>query len=218
MGSTSDRVNKVSHYNALPIECIDVIKYFDLPIGNVIKYCWRAGLKKEEGISDIDKEIEDLRKAEYYLKCKITMLEEQKAKHEGKHVNVTFVRARKPYTTMVDGKDRVTVRIMDSEDYAEAVHNPFVTNIGLAKENGLIPVLIYGEEMFVDNGLSTYNAGIIFAGSVDEAKKYFEEQCGKWAVCYSGLEFIATDGSCDKHALVYACNQVEFSPESEWRI
>lgn len=76
----SDRVNKVTHYNALPIECIDVIKWFDLPIGNVIKYCWRAGLKKEEGIADIDKEIEDLKKAEYYLKCKINMLEEKKKK------------------------------------------------------------------------------------------------------------------------------------------
>lgn len=77
-----ERVNKVAHYNALSIECIDVIKWFDLPIGNVIKYCWRAGLKKEEGIADIDKEIEDLKKAEYYLKCKINMLEEKKKREK----------------------------------------------------------------------------------------------------------------------------------------
>lgn len=38
---------------------------FDL--GNVIKYTLRAGHKSEEGYSDSDKELEDLRKAKWYL-------------------------------------------------------------------------------------------------------------------------------------------------------
>jgi len=213
-----DRVNKVSHYNALPIECIDVIKYFDLPIGNVIKYCWRAGLKKEEGISQIDKEIEDLKKAQYYLNCKIAMLEEQKAREELGHSPVasTIVQARTPYTNTIDGKGRVTVRMADADDYREAVKNPYATNTSRARNEGLVSALIYGEEMFSDGGVAVYDIGIIFAKSVDEAKAYFEKQCGKWAVCYSDLKFIAMDGGRE-HSLAYEYGNVEFNPDSEWR-
>ena len=40
-----------------------------------MKYLWRAGLKKEEGISDINKQIEDLKKAIFYLNDEIYRLE-----------------------------------------------------------------------------------------------------------------------------------------------
>lgn len=45
------------------LECIEVIR--DMPSwkGNAIKYLWRCGLKKEKGMSDVDKEIQDLEKA-----------------------------------------------------------------------------------------------------------------------------------------------------------
>lgn len=217
--TNESRVNKVSHYNALPIECIDVIKYFDLPIGNVIKYCWRAGLKKEEGISQIDKEIEDLKKARYYLDCKINMLEEKKVHEELEHSPEasTIVTARTPYTNTIDGKGRVTVRMLDDEDYAEAIRNPYVSNTTRAKNEGLIPVLLYGEEMLSSGNVAAYNIGIIFAKTVDDAKAYFEAHCGKWAVCYSDLNIIVLDGG-SAHSITYEYGNVEFNPDSEWRV
>ena len=74
-----DRVNHPSYYNEHPsgVECIDIIKHYDFCIGNVIKYVWRAGLKKEQGLSDKQKEIEDLKKALFYLNEKIKMLENE---------------------------------------------------------------------------------------------------------------------------------------------
>lgn len=63
------------------IECIEITKHYDFCIGNVIKYVWRSGIKKEQGKSDIDKEIEDLEKAKWYLDCKIKMLKDSGGKH-----------------------------------------------------------------------------------------------------------------------------------------
>jgi hypothetical protein len=36
-------------------------------VANALKYLWRAGLKPEMGKADVDKEIEDLRKALWYI-------------------------------------------------------------------------------------------------------------------------------------------------------
>lgn len=71
-----DRVNHPSHYMKHPsgIECIDVTRYYDFCIGNAIKYLWRSGLKSEEGMEDIDKQIEDLQKAIWYINDKINQL------------------------------------------------------------------------------------------------------------------------------------------------
>ena len=44
-------------------------------LGNAIKYLWRCGLKVEEGMTPRDKEIEDLKKAVYYINRKINNLE-----------------------------------------------------------------------------------------------------------------------------------------------
>ena len=65
---TMENVNHPKHYNQLPIECIDVVKHFDFCIGNVIKYCWRAGLKNS------DTELQDLEKAKWYLEHRINEL------------------------------------------------------------------------------------------------------------------------------------------------
>lgn len=53
------------------IECIDVIRNMPTWKGNVIKYLWRCGEKHEEGLSDKDKELEDMKKALWYLQDKI---------------------------------------------------------------------------------------------------------------------------------------------------
>ena len=71
-----DNVNHPSHYTSHPsgIECITITQYHDFCIGNAIKYLWRAGLKKDADKSDIEKEIEDLEKARWYINQKIKLL------------------------------------------------------------------------------------------------------------------------------------------------
>ncbi len=82
-------VNHPSHYNTnnptiyfnngkeiieIPVECIDVIR--DMPSwkGNAIKYLWREGLKEDSSLSEVEKEIEDLEKAIWYIQDKINQL------------------------------------------------------------------------------------------------------------------------------------------------
>ena len=69
----ADSVNHPAHYNSHPsgIECIEIARHHNFNIGNTIKYLWRAGLKSEEGMEDTDKQIEDLKKAIWYLKDEI---------------------------------------------------------------------------------------------------------------------------------------------------
>ena len=64
-----ENVNHPKHYNSHPngIECIDIIRHYVCDIANAIKYLWRAGLKSEMGMEDAEKEIEDLKKALWYI-------------------------------------------------------------------------------------------------------------------------------------------------------
>lgn len=57
------------HYNSHPsgVECIDIAEHYNFNVGNAIKYLWRAGIKKEQGLSDLEKELEDIDKAIWYL-------------------------------------------------------------------------------------------------------------------------------------------------------
>lgn len=75
-------MNRVQHpnYYQLPngIEVLDVVRHMDFCLGNVVKYVIRAGRKSEQGLSDIDKSIEDLEKAKYYLEDRIKHLKEER--------------------------------------------------------------------------------------------------------------------------------------------
>ena len=73
----TDNVNHPSHYTSHPsgIECITITRHYCFAIGSAIKYLWRAGLKKEQGLEDKEKEIEDLRKAIWYINDRIKQLE-----------------------------------------------------------------------------------------------------------------------------------------------
>lgn len=65
---THDPVNHPQHYCQISgVECIDVIENFTFCIGSAIKYAWRAGLKGDQ--------IEDLRKARWFLDREISRLE-----------------------------------------------------------------------------------------------------------------------------------------------
>lgn len=76
-----DKVNHPSHYCWLKelcgIEVIDITRHLDFDLGNAIKYILRAGHKSEEGYNNVDKEIEDLQKAVFYINDKINMLNDK---------------------------------------------------------------------------------------------------------------------------------------------
>lgn len=72
-----DSVNNPEHYTSTNIEPIDYIedKQLGFCLGNVLKYISRAGRKHSNGKTDLDKEIEDLKKAKWYLERRIYELE-----------------------------------------------------------------------------------------------------------------------------------------------
>lgn len=76
-----DKVNHPDHYTWLKekcgIEVIDITRHMDFCLGNAIKYLLRAGYKSEEGYSKDKKEIEDLKKAIWYIKDKIKQIKEK---------------------------------------------------------------------------------------------------------------------------------------------
>lgn len=71
-----EAVNHPSHYTSGKIEVIDYItdQKLDFALGNVVKYVSRAGKKHENGMDDMDKTIQDLEKAQFYLRHKINVL------------------------------------------------------------------------------------------------------------------------------------------------
>lgn len=77
-----EKVSHPSHYTWLKdlcgIEVIDITRHLDFDTGNAIKYLLRCGYKSEEGYSNTEKAIEDLRKAIFYINDKIQMLESKK--------------------------------------------------------------------------------------------------------------------------------------------
>ena len=62
-----DMVNHPPHYTKHPsgVECIQVTEHMNFNLGNVIKYIWRCDEKHEVPIQDLEK-------AEFYLKREIT--------------------------------------------------------------------------------------------------------------------------------------------------
>jgi hypothetical protein len=64
-----DYVNHPPHYTAHPskVECITITEWMNFNIGNAVKYLWRSG---EKGF-----EIQDLKKARWYIDREIARLE-----------------------------------------------------------------------------------------------------------------------------------------------
>ena len=79
--ASNDKVDHPSHYTWLKdlcgIEVIDITRHMDFNLGNSIKYILRSGHKKEEGYTDKQKTIEDLKKAIWYLNDEIKMLQKK---------------------------------------------------------------------------------------------------------------------------------------------
>lgn len=81
LNKVEDKVNHPSHYTWLKekcgIEVIDITRHLDFDSGNAVKYILRAGYKSEEGYSNKEKQIEDFKKAIWYLNDKLKMLENE---------------------------------------------------------------------------------------------------------------------------------------------
>lgn len=56
-GSPTSKVDHPAHYNAHPsgVECIDIVEHFNFNVGNAIKYLWRAGVKSDSPVEDLEK-------------------------------------------------------------------------------------------------------------------------------------------------------------------
>lgn len=52
-------VDHPKHYNKHPsgIECIDIVEHMGFNLGNAMKYIWRADLKHDAPIEDLEKAI-----------------------------------------------------------------------------------------------------------------------------------------------------------------
>ena len=68
----SDTVNNPRHYTSHPsgVECIEITEHMSFNLGNAVKYIWRASLK--------GKEVEDLRKARWYIDREIKRITKEK--------------------------------------------------------------------------------------------------------------------------------------------
>lgn len=67
----TDMVNSPPHYKAHPsgIECIQITEYMTFNLGSAVKYIWR---NEEKG-----NQIEDLKKAAWYINREIARLEQK---------------------------------------------------------------------------------------------------------------------------------------------
>lgn len=71
-----DAVHHPKHYTSHPsgVECIDITKHYNFQIGNAMKYLWRQGLKNENGLDPVEKQIQDCEKAIWYIQSYINDL------------------------------------------------------------------------------------------------------------------------------------------------
>jgi hypothetical protein len=60
----TDPVNHPPHYTQHPsgVECIQITEHMNFCIGNAVKYIWRAGLKHDDAIEDLEKAVWYLRR------------------------------------------------------------------------------------------------------------------------------------------------------------
>lgn len=71
----TDNVNHPKHYTSHPsgIECIQITEHMNFNLGNAVKYLWRTDHKNG---------LEDLKKAEFYIKREIQRLETERQKKD----------------------------------------------------------------------------------------------------------------------------------------
>lgn len=84
----NNNVSHPKHYTQHPsgVECIEIVEHYPFNLGAVIKYIWRAGLK--------DDDIQDLKKAQWYLDREINKREKEKEKNFEIHKKDSVIELR----------------------------------------------------------------------------------------------------------------------------
>jgi len=114
-----DNVNKPPHYTAHPsgVECIQITEHMNFCLGNALKYIWRAGLKQNE--------VEDLKKAVWYLNREIERLENGKEERMGKSHPIEHRKSNKsiesPRRVETNNKKRGLFDIEHFVQYGETI-------------------------------------------------------------------------------------------------
>jgi len=69
----TDMVNHPPHYTSHPsgVECVQITEHMNFNLGNAVKYIWRAGLKTDDPVKDLEK-------AEFYIRREIDRLKRAK--------------------------------------------------------------------------------------------------------------------------------------------
>lgn len=106
-----DPVNRPQHYveQAVRFEPIDILRWAPFDLGNALKYMIRAGHKNDA--------LEDLRKAEWYLKC---------ARESARISCYPYSSFMKQYKLMLSKFGGIPEGLADAEDWAECLQK-FVT-------------------------------------------------------------------------------------------
>ena len=79
------------------IEVIDITRHLDFDTGNAVKYLLRAGHKEDAALTPLEKQIEDFKKAAWYIGDKIKMLEDElrseQQNNRDSHVGMHYLQA-----------------------------------------------------------------------------------------------------------------------------
>ena len=120
----NDQINHPKHYTSDPsgIECIDITRHRNFNIGNAIKYLWRAGLKEDKDRKLIDKQVEDLNKAVWYLVDEIHRLDGRCT------VKTDSINTCLP----IDNESIIDAAL----NYHEKINGQDVSILGLSNDNG----------------------------------------------------------------------------------
>lgn len=158
-----ERVNHPAHYQGENgIEVIDVIRHYTCDIANALKYLMRAGRKQEDGMTDADKELEDLRKALWYIED-----------YEANCADETCGMAARPYMkSLVRDATGYSVRQI-CEGYPDNVAKAIelLLMVGLVRHNGIARVNNY--EKYLDSAKKCVRKQVVEIES-GLAKKEFD--------------------------------------------
>ena len=136
----TNRVEHPDYYQGKNgIETIEIIRHYTCDIANALKYLMRAGKKQEMGMEDAEKEIEDLKKALWYI--------EDYKKHVNKHSIYTTCKAPKEseYTDKEICEFQIQILsghligdITKGYDKAVATAMHYLLQVGVISEEGKI--------------------------------------------------------------------------------
>lgn len=135
-----DNVAHPKHYNTGKIEVIEVIEdqKLDYHLGNVVKYVLRAGKK------DASKEVEDLKKAAWYLNRRIEVVE---ATNEGRSTLRPNDMAKKEYTAPAMNVESKLVIQKDNAQFEKTEGEWITVSIDEKEQVAFVPKMLKGKQL-----------------------------------------------------------------------